>query len=60
MATWREHELNFLPQGQPCEIVVDGRGRQHAFWDATFRFFWIELPEKEVITLDKVQEWRPV
>ena len=60
MSTWREHELNFLEQGQRCEIIVANKGRHEAFWDATFRFFWIYCPREEPVILDNVKEWRPI
>lgn len=60
MSTWREHELNFLAQKQCCEIVVSGMGRQVAYWDATFRLFWIDRAIPEPVTLEQVREWRPI
>ena len=60
MLAWRVHELNFLEHRQRCEIVVIGSGRQDAFWDATFHFFWLDCPIEKAVALEHVQEWRPV
>jgi|GEM_PF-3492473 len=59
MPIWREHDLNHLSHRQQCEVITE-TGRYEAFWDATYRFFWIYCPREEVLHLDRIKEWRAV